>query len=78
MQGVNFRSATREKALAAGISGYAKNLADGRVEVLMCGKPEAVESLGEWLREGPEHAQVTDVSFEPVDNDHVPESFTTA
>lgn len=78
VQGVNFRSTTREKALDAGISGYAKNLSDGRVEVLMCGEEEAVKTLGEWLKEGPKNARVANVVFEEVNDPHIPESFTTA
>ncbi|WNL40613.1 acylphosphatase [Halomonas sp. PAMB 3232] len=78
VQGVNFRSTTREKALATSVSGYAKNLSDGRVEVLICGEEEAVDSLVDWLWHGPEGAHVTDVSLEQVKEAHVPESFTTA
>ena len=44
VQGVWYRAATRERAVALGVTGHALNLADGRVEVLACGDPAAVEA----------------------------------
>jgi acylphosphatase len=61
-----FRAATREQAQALGITGYARNLADGRVEVLACGEEHAVATLREWLWQGPPHAQVTEVVEQSV------------
>lgn len=61
VQGVWFRGATREQARKLGVTGWAKNLPDGRVEVLMCGSAEAVALLQQWLYEGPPMARVTDV-----------------
>ena len=68
MQGVWYRGATHEQALNLGINGYARNLADGRVEVLACGDEEAVVALERWLWQGPRHAQVTDVVATAVDH----------
>ena len=62
VQGVFFRATTRTQALALGLTGHARNLADGRVEVLACGPDDAVARLQDWLQEGPAHAQVADVS----------------
>ena len=67
VQGVWFRGATRERAQALGIRGYAHNLADGRVEVLAVGEPVAVEGLLAWLWQGPPLARVTDVRVEAVE-----------
>lgn len=67
VQGVFYRATTRYQAQQRDITGYAKNLPDGRVEVVACGEPKAVASLCEWLREGPEHAQVTGVACEVLD-----------
>lgn len=64
VQGVYFRGATREQALRLGVTGYARNLPDGRVEVLACGSPAAVARLCEWLRSGPPMARVDDLSCE--------------
>jgi len=65
VQGVFFRAATREQAQRLGLTGYARNLADGRVEVLACGEPGLVSQLREWLRNGPPMADVTGVACEP-------------
>ena len=61
VQGVWYRGSTQKKALELGISGWAKNLADGRVEVLMCGEESALAELVSWLHEGPPTAQVESV-----------------
>ena len=66
VQGVFFRASTREQALALGLCGEARNLPDGRVEVLACGDPRAVDQLRDWLRQGPPMAQVTNLVCEVV------------
>lgn len=66
VQGVFFRASTREQALKLGISGYAKNLADGSVEVLASGSDQALDALQKWLREGPPSARVEDVAREAM------------
>jgi acylphosphatase len=58
VQGVGFRASTRAQAERLGITGHARNLADGRVEVLACGRAEAVAELESWLRHGPPAARV--------------------
>jgi acylphosphatase len=67
VQGVWFRGNTRQQAQALGITGHARNLPDGRVEVLACGAPEALAALKSWLRQGPPMARVEEISCEPVD-----------
>lgn len=76
VQGVWFRESTRRAAVPLGITGYAKNLADGSVEVLACGEPAALDRLTEWLGQGPPMAQVTKVESQPTDSER-PDSFTT-
>ncbi|MCB1734965.1 MAG: acylphosphatase [Gammaproteobacteria bacterium] len=66
VQGVWFRASTREQAQRLALNGYAKNLADGRVEVLACGQADHVECLREWLRTGPPLADVEQVVCERV------------
>lgn len=61
VQGVFFRASTRNEALRLGLNGYALNLADGRVEVVAEGRPEALQELEQWLWQGPPAAQVDDV-----------------
>jgi acylphosphatase len=62
VQGVFYRASTRQRAQELGCRGYARNLPDGRVEVLAVGEPAAVHALIEWLRQGPPAAHVTDVN----------------
>lgn len=66
VQGVFFRASAREQGQRLGLTGYARNLPDGRLEVLACGAPGAVGQLREWLRTGPPMAEVTGVACEPV------------
>ncbi|AFL73164.1 acylphosphatase [Thiocystis violascens] len=67
VQGVFFRAAAREQAMRLGVTGSARNLADGRVEVLVCGEAAAVAQFRDWLRTGPATAEVTGVACEPLD-----------
>jgi len=77
VQGVWFRASTQQQARELGVSGYAKNLSDGSVEVLACGDAAKVDALCDWLWQGPPHAQVSAVACEVVDV-NVPGDFTTA
>ena len=74
VQGVYFRGATQRRARELGVSGYARNLLDGRVEVLACGAPEAVDALCEWLWQGPPSARVMAVDCAVVDAE-IPDGF---
>ena len=61
VQGVFFRASTRTEAMRLGITGYARNLANGAVEVLACGDPAALDELQRWLHMGPPAARVESV-----------------
>ncbi|WP_187433246.1 acylphosphatase [Serratia marcescens] len=66
VQGVGFRYSTQREALDLRLTGYAKNLDDGSVEVLACGEAENVERLVAWLKAGgPRSARVDKVLTEP-------------
>jgi len=67
VQGVFFRASARAEAQRLGVTGYARNLPDGRVEVLACGSADAVAELRDWLRRGPPQADVSGVACEPTD-----------
>lgn len=67
VQGVFYRASTREQALRLQLTGYAKNHADGRVEVLACGDEASLQSLEQWLWCGPMAAEVMDVKEEFVE-----------
>ena len=78
VQGVFYRASTAEQARRLGVTGYARNLTDGRVEVLACGDAESVDALVAWLSIGPSAARVTDVEqHEVAIPTPVPTSFTT-
>ena len=76
VQGVWYRRATQEQALRHGLTGHATNLPDGRVEVLLCGRREAVREVAEWLWKGPGNARVTHVELEVLET-HAPDDFRT-
>lgn len=61
VQGVFFRDSTRRRAIGLGLSGWVRNLPDGRVEALFVGSREACEMALEFVREGPAEAHVTGV-----------------
>ena len=61
VQGVWFRAWTRQQAQQLELLGYAKNLADGRVEVLACGSEARVAELQQRLWQGPIQARVDDM-----------------
>lgn len=58
VQGVFYRASTRQKATELGCSGFARNLPDGRVEVLAVGEPQAVQGLLDWLWRGSPASEV--------------------
>lgn len=66
VQGVFYRASTREQALALALAGHARNLPDGRVEVLASGSTDALDALEHWLRRGPPAARVDTVSREDL------------
>ena len=67
VQGVCFRASTAERATALGICGRVRNLADGSVELIAAGAPDAIEALVAWLWKGPARARVHSVALEPWD-----------
>jgi acylphosphatase len=76
VQGVFFRASTQARALALGVHGHARNLPDGQVEVLACGKEPDVIALCAWLQTGPPQARVNAVQCVDVETT-VPSGFST-
>jgi len=66
VQGVFFRDFTRRWAQILGLTGWVRNVFDGRVEVLAEGEEEKLKMLLEKLKEGPPLARVEnmEVSWE--------------
>jgi acylphosphatase len=58
VQGVFFRDSTRRLAERERVAGWVRNRADGAVEAVFEGEPDAVERLVRFAREGPRGAQV--------------------
>jgi acylphosphatase len=66
VQGVFFRASTREQALKLKLTGHAKNLPDGGVDVLVSGDTAAIDALERWLKKGPQLATVESVTREDL------------
>ena len=70
VQGVGFRFFTQRIAARHQVTGYVRNLADGRVEALAQGQPSAIEAFRLDLATGPRAAHVTgieEVNLEQVE-----------
>ncbi len=80
VQGVYYRRSAQRVAESLGVTGSARNLPDGRVEVVAWGEDDAVTRLVEWLHQGPALARVESVDVVQVqlaDDQRVPDHFTT-
>jgi len=67
VQGVGFRFFVADAARREGLSGWVRNLPDGRVEALAEGEPEALDRLEAQLRRGPASARVVRVLSETLE-----------
>jgi len=77
VQGGWVRAATREQALALQLQGFARNLADGSVEVVASGEAPALDELERWLWQGPPLAKVSAVERQPLETGVDCEGFLT-
>ena len=78
VQGVFFRDSTRRQALNLGIDGYANNLSDGSVEILLSGERTAVETVLAWITAGgPPSARVDSVDVQSLTSDSGVKGFST-
>jgi acylphosphatase len=71
VQGVFFRDSTRREAERRGVSGWARNTADGTVEAVFEGDPDAVEAMVAFVRAGPGHSSVSDVEVHKEEPEHL-------
>lgn len=67
VQGVGYRYFALKEAEALGLTGFARNAADGSVEVVAEGNDDALRRFGERLREGPAFAAVEGVEASSID-----------
>jgi acylphosphatase len=64
VQGVFYRARTRDQALARGLTGWVRNLPDGRVAAVFEGDREQIEAVLAWCRTGPSYAAVDEVHID--------------
>lgn len=72
VQGVFYRGTAQRRARELAIGGYARNLPDGRVEVLACGEDAAVQTFVSWLWTGSNASKVTAVEVIDLPPDSIP------
>ena len=72
VQGVYYRGSTQQQARRLGLSGSARNLPDGTVEVIAAGSAQQLDALELWLWRGPEWSEVTAVAGEEIELDVAP------
>jgi len=66
VQGVGYRYFVLREAERLGVAGFARNLSDGRVEVIAEGAEEVLAELESRLKSGPSFAAVAGVDRAPV------------
>lgn len=69
VQGVNYRRATKREATRLGITGFARNAADGSVWIEAEGDDEAMEKFIKWCKKGPPRSEID--KFDVQDGDLV-------
>jgi acylphosphatase len=77
VQGVFFRASAREQAKALELTGHARNLLDGSVEVVVYGEAAAIDRLEVWLHDGPDSAEVNELYREDLGTHDAPAEFVT-
>jgi len=78
VQGVFYRGTAAQRARELGVRGYARNLPDGRVEVLACGEREVVQAFVSWLWTGSSASKVEAVEVVDTPEHGAPAGFHTA
>lgn len=76
VQGVGFRYFVRQRAVELPISGWVRNLSDGRVELIAEGSRKDLEEFLAVVRQGPRGSQVSDVQVEWSDKDEGLQGFS--
>ena len=66
VQGVAYRYSAIRQAKHLGVTGWVKNLRDGRVEVLIEGEEPQVNQMVDWCGHGPRSAHVTNIQTEQL------------
>lgn len=71
VQGVGYRNWTIWTANALGVTGWVRNVQDGRVEIMASGDDKALDAMVEACRQGPMLARVDDIEVEAVGQIHL-------
>jgi len=66
VQGVYFRTVSKDEADKLGVTGWVKYISEGRVEIMATAPEEQLQQFIQWCRKGPEKAIVTDVIVTPL------------
>lgn len=66
VQGVGYRMSAQIAAQKIGLTGWVRNLRSGQVEMVAEGEPVQLEQLLEWAWQGPNFAQVSDITLEKL------------
>ena len=69
VQGIGYRESMRLAAESLGVSGWVRNLRDGRVEAVVSASAEKVDAMVAWAHRGPSSARVDRVEVEPAEGD---------
>ena len=64
VQGVFFRASCVDAARKSGISGWVRNMPDGRVEIIASGTHTHIDEFVKWCGHGPSGARVDDLQVE--------------
>ncbi|MBL3557018.1 MULTISPECIES: acylphosphatase [Marinobacter] len=64
VQGVYYRASAVKKATELGVTGFAQNLPDGRVEIIAEGPQAALIAFRQWCNDGPPAAEVDRINTE--------------
>jgi acylphosphatase len=73
VQGVCFRMSTEQQAKILGLTGWVKNLSDGRVEVMASGESALIDEFQQWLSRGPTMAKVLNVECHTIEYQEFPD-----
>jgi len=76
VQGVGFRDWVVRNAQRNGVTGWVRNVRDGRVEILAAGEEDVLDRLIEGLDQGPPLARVDHVEAFPADDEKAHKGFT--
>ena len=72
VQGGFYRAASESVARRLGLTGWVRNLPDGRVELVACGEETKLKELEQWLWQGPPRARVEQVAVQDVAAQDIP------